>query len=106
MGRQSPGPIHYSYVGVLTIQVGWRWRWNRTALAILKDGHAIGRLSAVGGPFFNKGRALALLAEIELLARLFILWKGAGSQVGTKSLILKSRVIRHGVRMPIGEPGP
>jgi hypothetical protein len=71
--------------GVLTIQARWSWPWKRGALPILKDGRAIGQLSEIGGPFYNKGRALALPGEIPLAVRMFILWKAAGARARTKS---------------------
>jgi hypothetical protein len=72
-------------VGVLTIQARWSWPWKQAPIQILKEGRAIGQLWSIGGPLYNKGRALVLPAEIPLAARMFILWKAAGSRAKTKS---------------------
>ena len=72
-------------VGVLTIQGRWSWPWKQAPIQILKDGRAIGQLWSIGGPLYNKGRALVLPGEIPLAVRMFILWKAAGSRAKTKS---------------------
>ena len=66
--------------GTFTIRARWTWARQRGALPVLHDGRAIGSLLTLGGPAFNRGRALLLPADIPLALRLFILWKGLGVQ--------------------------
>lgn len=66
--------------GTFTIRARWVWARQSGALPVLHDGHAIGSLLTLGGPAFNRGRALLLPADLPLPLRAFILWKGLGVQ--------------------------
>ncbi|MEO6925650.1 MAG: hypothetical protein ABI129_03195 [Rhodanobacter sp.] len=66
--------------GTFTIGARWAWARQRGALPVSQDGRAIGRMLTLGGPAFNRGRALLLPADLPLPLRLFMLWKGVGVQ--------------------------
>ena len=63
----------------LSIRTQWNVSWKPRPLAILQDGQRVGEWFALGGMTCNDGRALVLPPSIALPIRLFILYKGLGS---------------------------
>jgi hypothetical protein len=72
--------------GLIEVPIRWGWPWNRTPTPLQKEGETIGYLFSIPTLYQNLGRALLLPVEVPLPARLFILHKGAGEPMKTKSL--------------------
>ena len=69
----------------LSIRTRWSLSWMRRPLANLQNNQRIGQLVALGGSTCNDGRALILPPSIALPIRIFIMYKGLGSNAASNT---------------------
>jgi hypothetical protein len=68
-------------IGVLRISLPWGSPFKAFTSTITKDEEPIGKMGAIGRPYFNNGRMLILPARLPLPIRLFVLTWGTGPEV-------------------------